>query len=107
VLSVGDFDQNLRQLSGLVAIEGRVKASYPERGALILVDCSNMADCNDGCCPQAEVPVRLELENYDGQLPQTDREIVIVGDLTVSDTGYELAVRQIRHHDEVLCELKT
>jgi len=107
VLSVGDFDQRLKDLTGLVAIEGRVKEAYPERGALVLVDCTNMAGCTDGCCPQAEVPVRLVLENYSGTLPEADREVVVVADITVLDAGYELAVREIRQGEEVLLSLKT
>jgi len=107
VLSVGDFDQRLNKLDGLVAIEGRVKESYPERGALVLVDFANMAGCSDGCCPQAEVPVRLALEEYSGSLPEPDREIVVIGDISVSETGYDLAVREIRQDEEILLRLKT
>lgn len=107
VLSVGDFDQRLKDLTGVVAIEGRVKAAYPERGALVLVDCANMAGCGDGCCPQAEVPVRLALEDYSGAMPEADREVVVIADITVLEAGYELAVREIRQGEEVLLSLKT
>lgn len=102
VLSVGEFEQKLSGLSGLVAIAGRVKEAYPERGALILVDCANMAGCGDGCCPQAEVPVRMALSEYEGSLPAVDCDVIVVGDLTVRDAGYELAVREIRQGEEIL-----
>ena len=107
VLSVGDFEQNLRQLGGLVAVEGRVKEAYPERGTLVLVDCANMAGCGDGCCPQAEIPVRLALEEYTGVLPIAEHEVIVIGDLSVNDAGYDLAVREIRRGDEVLLQLLT
>jgi len=102
VLSVGDFDQKFKELSGLVAVEGRVKEAYPESGALVLVDCDNMAGCGDGCCPQAEVPLRLAMADYAGALPETNHEVIVIGDISVTDTGYDLAVREIRQGDEVL-----
>jgi hypothetical protein len=107
VLSVGDFDQRLKELSGLVAIEGRVKEAYPERGALVLVDCANMQGCGDGCCPQAEVPVRLALEEYSGSLPDADREIVVIADVTVLEAGYDLAIREIRQGGKTMLSAKT
>lgn len=105
VLSVGEFDQKLKELSGLIAVEGRVKEAHPELGALILVDCDNMADCGDGCCPQAELPVRMALESFAGELPTADSEVIVVGELTVNDLGYELAVREIRQGPDVLLRL--
>lgn len=102
IISVGSFDQDYKSLSGVVAIEGRVAEVYPERGALLLVDYDRMADCESGCCPQAEVPVRLVLEEFNGELPPQDLEVVVVGDLTVKNMGYELVVNEIRHGDEVL-----
>lgn len=107
IIGVGYFDENIKSLDGLVAIEGRVKESHPDRGALILIDCSVEAGCTDGCCPEAEVPVRLDLSNYTGGLPAADTEVVVVGDLTVSDLGYELAVREIRQGEETLLALKS
>lgn len=106
VLSVGKFDQQLSSLAGKVAIEGRVSESYPERGALILVDTANIAGCDVNCCPQAEVPVRIALEDYDGELPPADKQVVIVGDISVSETGYELAVSEIREGESVLLSRK-
>jgi hypothetical protein len=107
VISVGFFDENMRSLDGLVAIEGRVKECFTERGALILIDSSVEAGCTDGCCPEAEVPVRLDMANYTGELPAADAEVVIVGDLTVQELGYELAVREIRQGDQLIVTAKT
>jgi len=107
VISVGYFDENMKELGGLVAIAGRVKEAYPDHGALILVDCANMAGCTDGCCPQAEVPVRLELSEYTGELPPADAEVVLVGDLTVQELGYELAVREIHQGANTVLALKS
>ena len=106
-VSVGYFDQNMKDLSGLVAIEGKVQESHPDRGALILVDCSVEAGCTDGCCPEAVVPVRLDMANYSGELPSADAEVVIVGDLSVQELGYTLDVREIRSGSEVLLSRST
>ncbi len=105
VVSVGNFDAGIKSLPGLVAIEGRVSESVAERNAFILVDCSNKAGCQDTCCPQATVPVRLAADSYTGELPQVGESVIVIGDLTVTETGYQLDVIEARRGSKTL--LKT
>lgn len=102
IISVGGFDQTYKTLNGTVAIEGRVAEVFPERGAFVLVDYDRMAECQSGCCPQAEVPVRLTLAEFKGELPSAELEIIVIGELALNDLGYELTVNEIRCGSEVL-----
>jgi len=105
VTSVGDFDTNLKSLAGLVAIEGRVSESVAERNAFILVDCSNKAGCQSTCCSKATVPVQLVAGSYTGDLPLKGESVIVIGDLKVTDTGYQLDVIEARSGSRTL--LKT
>lgn len=98
IVSVADLDEKSSEMEGLVAIEGRVAESYPDKGTIILVDCDNMKGCADGCCPQTRVPVRLSSAG-DGQqiaVPGVDEMVIVVADLSLTETGYNLAVRELR-----------
>ncbi len=105
VISVGDFDANTKSLAGLVAIEGRVSETNADMHAFILVDCSNKAGCQSSCCPQASVPVRLTAGGYTGDLPQAGEAVVVIGDLTVTETGYKLDVLETRRGSETLLKM--
>lgn len=104
VLSVGKFDQAQASVSGLVAIEGRVAEAFPDQGALVLVDVDNMAGCGDSCCPQAQVPVKVNLADYSGALPVAGQQVVVVGDIARTGLGFELTVAEIRCGGETVLE---
>ncbi len=106
IISVAAFDQAQNSLSGRVAIEGRVAEAFPDRGAVVLVDVDNMAGCSDGCCPQAQVPVKVNLADYAGALPAAGQQVVVVGEIVRTDLGFNLQVAQIRHGSDVVLELK-
>ncbi|MCB1217893.1 hypothetical protein KDL44_10895 [bacterium] len=98
IVSVADLDSKARDLEGLVALEGRVAESYPDKGTIILVDCDNMKGCQDGCCPQTRVPVRLSKAAGEEKVsvPAVDEYVIVVADLSLTETGYNLAVREVR-----------
>ena len=106
VLSVGSFDEQQQSLDGWIAVEGRVAEAYPERGALILVDTGNMEGCADACCPQVQVPVKLALEDYAGTMPAFDQQVVIIGEFSRQELGYELQVSEIHSGGTVLLKRK-
>ncbi len=105
VISVGDFDANIKSLTGLVAVEGRVSESVAEMNTFILVDCSKEAGCESNCCPLATVPIRLTAGNYTGDLPRKGESVIVIGDLTVTETGYQFGVIEVRRGSRTL--LKT
>ena len=102
IISVGKFDTDLQSLGGTIALEGRVAEVFADKGRMLLVDTDRMKACQDGCCPQAEVPVRLALENFEGKMPTAESEVIVVGDLTITNMGYEFAVQEIRQGGDVL-----
>jgi len=102
VISVGVFDANTNLFAGRIAVEGRVEESFPDRNTFVLVDCSTDAGCTKACCPQAKVPVRLDAGAYDGRLPRQGESVVVIGDLTVTDTGYHFDVMEARSGAETL-----
>ncbi len=102
IISVGKFDTDLQSLGGLIAVEGRVAEVFADKGRMLLVDTDRMKGCQDGCCPLAEVAVRLALENFEGEMPLAETEVIVVGDLTITSMGYEFAVHEIRQAGEVL-----
>lgn len=103
IVSVGTLDSKASEMAGLVAFEGRVAESYPDRGTIILVDSENMEDCPDGCCPQARVPVRLSKAegSEEVSVPGVNEMIIVVADLSLTETGYNLDVRELRPADKV------
>lgn len=102
VLSVGKFDEQQKSLAGLVAIEGRVAESYPDRGALIMVDTTNMEGCAEDCCPKAQVPIKLPGEDFEGEFPVIGQQVIVIGTLTQLELGYELAIMDIRANGDIL-----
>ncbi|MEZ5337121.1 MAG: hypothetical protein R3F46_02560 [bacterium] len=98
IVSVADLDSKAKDMQGLVALEGRVAESYPDKGTIILVDCDNMKGCQDGCCPQTRVPVRLSKGSDERKVsvPGVDEYVIVVADLSLTETGYTLAVREVR-----------
>ena len=104
ILSIGKFEEKQDSLTGRIAIAGRVAEAYPERGALVLVDAGNMDGCSDSCCPQAKVPVKLILEEFSGSLPEADQQVVIVGEISQQELGFDLRVDEIRSGDKVILE---
>ena len=96
VISIGTFDTRKKELSGVVAVEGRVSRVFAERGAFMLVDYDQMDGCTDSCCPVTEIPVRLVIEEYEGALPAVDDVVVLIADLTLTETGYDLAVAEVQ-----------
>lgn len=102
IISVGKFDTDLQSLGGLIAVEGRVAEVFADKGRMLLVDTDPTKSCQDGCCPLAEVAVRLALENFEGEMPLAETEVIVVGDLTITSMGYEFAVQEIRQDGEVL-----
>ena len=99
IVSVGELDAKSKDMEGLVAIEGKVAESYPDRGTIILVDVVD-SGCGDDCatCPRARVPVRLS--KADGEekvsVPGVDEMVIVVADLSLTETGYTLNVRELR-----------
>jgi hypothetical protein len=98
IVSVGDIDAKSADYEGLVAIEGRVSESYPDKASFILVDADNMKGCSSGCCPQAKVPVRVakSADGKDAAVPGVDEMVIVVAQLTLTETGYTLDVRELR-----------
>lgn len=105
VISVGEFDANTKSLAGRVAVEGRVEESFAERDAFIMVDWRNEDGCTKSCCPQAEVPIRLMAGGYTGRLPRKGEAVVVIGDLSVTDTGYQFDVLETRSGAETLLRI--
>ena len=98
IVSVADLDSKAKDMEGLVALEGRVAESYPDKGTIILVDCDDMKGCQDGCCPQTRVPVRLSRAAGEEKVsvPAVDEYVIVVAELSLTETGYNLAVREVR-----------
>lgn len=98
IVSVADFDAKSDEYEGLVAIEGRVSESYPDKASFILVDADNMKGCSSGCCPQAKVPVRVAVsdDGKESAVPAVDEMVIVVAQLTLTETGYTLDVRELR-----------
>lgn len=95
IVSVADLDAHVKDMEGLVAIEGRISESYPDKSTIILVDIANTG-CASECCPQAKIPVRLRAEGEEGNVPGVNKEVIVIADLSLTETGYNLAVREVR-----------
>jgi len=102
VISVGTFDTKTKELAGMIALEGRVSKVFAERGAFMIVDFEQMDGCQDSCCPATEIPVRLAIEEYEGDLPAVDDVVILVADLTLTDTGYNLEVAEVQRAGEAI-----
>lgn len=102
IVSVVQLDGDPKAHAGQIALEGRVMLTYADRGTFVLVDCSKEAGCTSGCCPEATLPIRLEMSNYEGKLPEPNINVMVVGTLSVEGEGYTINVAEVRSGEQVL-----
>ncbi len=106
IISVAQLDKDPGSFAGTVAIEGKVSERFEDRFAFIMVDCARMDGCASDCCSPATVPIRLARSEYRGELPALKDNVIVVGALKVTETGYELEVAQVRRGEDTLLEKK-
>ncbi len=100
VIAASVLDSDPKAHAGLVAISGEVSQVFAEKGTFMLKDCPKDDDCKTtdscSCCSTAEVPVRVELSAYDGGLPAVQQDVIVIAEVSPTETGYTLAVREVR-----------
>lgn len=110
VVTASVLDGDPKAYTGLVAITGEVSQVFAEKGTFMLKDCPKDADCktedNCSCCSKAEVPVRLVLSEYTGNMPQAQQEVVVIAEVSPTGTGYTLAVREVRLGEKAILTRK-
>lgn len=110
VIEASVLDGDPKAYSGLVAISGEVATVYADKGTFTLKDCAKDDDCKTtdscGCCSKAQVPVRLELKDYDGALPEAAQDVIVIAEVSPTETGYSLAVREVRQGDKAILTKK-
>ena len=110
VIAASAVDSDPKAHAGLVAIAGEVTQVFAEKGAFMLKDSPKDADCKTedscGCCSKAEVPVRLALEDFNGTLPAAKQNVIVVAEVSLTETGYTLAVSEVRSGDTTLLTRK-
>jgi hypothetical protein len=106
VIAASVVDGDPKAHAGLVAIAGEVSQVYADRGTFMIKDCPKDEDCKTtdscSCCSSAEVPVRLSLSDYDGALPEVAQDVIVIAELQPTETGYTLAVREVRSGESTL-----
>ena len=107
IISVAQLDKDPGSYAGVVAIEGKVSERFNDRFTFIMVDCARMDGCASDCCSPATVPIRLARSEYRGELPALKDNVIVVGALTVTETGYELEVAQVRRGEDAVLEKKS
>jgi hypothetical protein len=103
---VAKLDLDPKSVEGHVALEGKVQDIHTDKGVFSLVDCKQEAGCKDGCCPNVNIPISVPTAEYDGAMPSKDANVIVIGNLKVSNAGYLLTVEEVRQGDTVLLSRK-
>ncbi|MCC7477546.1 hypothetical protein IT575_03720 [bacterium] len=110
VINVGLLDGDYKNHSGLVAVDGEVAAVFVDKGTFMLKNCvdeSMKADgCSKACCAEAQIPVKLDMSLYSGELPAVGTDVMVIGDVSLTETGYTLAVREVRTGEKTILSRK-
>lgn len=102
LVQVARLDTNPAQFEGRVAIAGKVEEVFADRGAFSLADVAKMPGCSTSCCSQSTIPMQVPESAYEGELPAPGDELVVIGNLTPADTGFNFDVLEVRRGDATL-----
>ncbi len=110
VINVGLLDGDYRNHSGVVAIDGEVAQVFADKGTFMLKNCVDegmKADgCTKPCCAEAQIPVKLDMSLYSGQLPAAGSDVLVIGNVAVTETGYTLTVQEVRSGEKTILSRK-
>lgn len=99
VINVGLLDGDYKNHVGLVAIDGQVAQVFADKGTFMLKNCVDegmkAGGCTKPCCADAQIPVKVDMTQFMGKLPETGSDVMVVANVTLTSTGYKLDVREI------------
>jgi len=97
------LDTNPAAYAGRIAIHGKVGAVMADKGVFTLVDLKKMPGCKDGCCPKTDIPIRVPSDEFTGNLPKPDDEVIVVGVLSTTEAeGYQIDVQIVRIGEQAI-----
>jgi len=102
IVSIAQFDAKPADFAGLIALEGKVAERFVDQFTFILVDCATEDGCGNDCCSKATVPIRLTRDRYEGELPALSDNVIVIGKLALTATGYDFDVVEVRRGDDLL-----
>ena len=106
VVGVVKLDEDPTAHKGQVAVIGLVETVYADRRTFTLCDATAEVGCKDGCCPASKFPASVPTEQYEGELPATNEQVTVIGELTPGKTGYSFKIQEVRKGDEVIIKQK-
>lgn len=111
LINVGLLDGDYKNHAGLVAIDGEVAQVFADKGTFMLKNCVDASmkasGCSKPCCGEAQIPVKVDMTKFSGVMPEAGADVVVIGDVSVTETGYTLAVREVRSGEQTILSLKT
>jgi hypothetical protein len=97
------LDTNPAAYAGRIAIHGKVGAVMADKGVFTLVDLKKLPGCKDGCCPKTDIPIRVPSDQFTGNLPKPDDEVIVVGELSTTEAnGYQIDVQIVRIGEQAI-----
>lgn len=87
---------------GVVAIEGYVTQSYPERGAFVMADVKEAECCPEAGCAEFTVPAKVPAAEFSGEMPKAMETVVAIGKVTPREKGFDFAVSEVRRDGKVI-----
>ena len=110
VIAASLLDSDPKANAGRVAIKGEVVQVFADKGTFVLKDCAKDEDCKTedycSCCSEAQMPIKLEMDQYAGQLPEAKQDVLVIADVNPTEAGYTRAVLEDRLADKAILTRK-
>ncbi len=87
---------------GLVALEGYVTQSFPDRGAFVMADLKEAECCPEAGCAEFTVPAKVPATEFSGEVPNAMESVVAIGKVTPRDKGFDFSVSEVRRDGKVI-----
>ena len=106
-IGVDDIAADPGAYDGVIGIRGIVSFVYPSDSTFVIIDVKEYELCGVVTCAINEIAVTIPSEQYSGELPNVEDEVVVYGEITTQGAIYSLEVLEVKRGEETILKRVT
>ena len=106
-VGVDDIAADPGAYNGIIGIRGIVSFVYPADSTFVIIDVREYELCEVVTCAINEIAVTVPPEQFSGELPNVEDEVVVYGEIITRGAIYSLGISEVKRGEETILKRVT